>query len=158
MTVFFSAIFFSCNTKKTELDISNPFFTTYNTPFDVPPFEKIQAKHYMPAFEEGMVQGREELNKILANKAEPTFENTIIPFSEMGNLLNRVALVFFGLSSANTNDSLQNIEVEISPKLSQYSDEITLNPELFKKIKTVYDNQADLNLNEEQKYLSGKPV
>jgi len=68
-------------------------------------------------------------------------------------LLNKVAYVFFGLSSANTNDSLQNIEVEISPRLSQYSDEITLNPDLFKRIKFVYDNQSNLNLTNEQKYL-----
>lgn len=147
-------ILFSCKTEpKTELDMSNPFFTEYNTPFDVPPFEKVMAKHYMPAFEKGMDEGKAELNEILASKDEPTFDNTVVPFTEMGSLLNRVAYVFYGLSSANTNDSLQKIEMEISPKLSQYSDEITLNPDLFKKIKAVYDNQANLSLNEEQKFL-----
>lgn len=154
LAMFSTVILFSCKTEtKTDVDMNNPFFTAYNTPFDVPPFDKIMAKHYMPAFEKGMDEGRAELNKILSGKEEPTFENTIVPFSEMGGLLNRVAYVFYGLSSANTNDSLQKIEIEISPKLSQYSDEITLNPDLFRKIKTVYDNQATLNLNEEQKFL-----
>ncbi|HLN20066.1 MAG TPA: M3 family metallopeptidase [Bacteroidales bacterium] len=142
-----------CNRKAEEVDQSNPFFAQYDTPFNVPPFDKIKAKHYMPAFERGMQEGREELSKILSNKEEPTFENTIVPFSEMGDLLTRTNYVFFGLSSANTSDSIQNIEVEISPKLSQYSDEITLNPDLFKRIKSIYDRQAEMNLNEEQKYL-----
>ena len=153
LAMFSSTILISCKTKKAEIDMSNPFFTEYNTPFEVPPFEKIKAVHYLPAFEKGMADGREELHAILESKDAPTFENTVIPFSEMGTLLNRVAYVFFGLSSANTNDSLQNIEVEISPRLSQYSDEITLNPDLFKRIKSVYDNQSNQNLNEEQKYL-----
>lgn len=149
-----SVILFSCKSEpKTEVDMSNPFFTEYNTPFDVPPFEKVMAKHYMPAFEKGMEDGKTELAEILSSKEEPTFDNTVVPFSEMGVLLNKVAYVFYGLSSANTNDSLQKIEMEISPKLSQYSDEITLNPDLFRKIKAVYDNQSNLNLNEEQKFL-----
>jgi peptidyl-dipeptidase Dcp len=133
--------------------MNNPFFTEYNTPFGVPPFDKIQNKHYMPAFEKGMEEGREELLKIVGNKEEPTFENTIVPYSDMGELLNRVGYVFYGLSSANTNDSIQKIEMEISPRLSQYSDEITLNPDLFSRVKSVYDNQAKYNLNDEQKYL-----
>ncbi|HEX2969567.1 MAG TPA: M3 family metallopeptidase [Bacteroidales bacterium] len=153
LMIFSSVILFSCKTNKSEIDMSNPFFTEYNTPFGVPPFDKIQVKHYMPAFEKGMADGREELKKILASKDEPTFENTVVPFSEMGRLLNKVAYVFYGLSSANTNDSLQKIEVEISPKLSQYSDEVTLNPDLFRRIKAVYDNQSRFNLNDEQKYL-----
>lgn len=142
-----------CKTSKSDVDMSNPFFTEYNTPFEVPPFDRIHAKHYMPAFEKGMSDGRDELKKIIENKEEPTFDNTIVPFSEMGSLLNKVLYVFYGLSSANTNDSLQNLEVEISPRLSQYSDEIILNPDLFKKVKAVYDNQAGMNLNEEQKFL-----
>ncbi len=153
LSLISSAILFSCKSKNAVIDTSNPFFAEYSTPFEVPPFDKIHTSHYLPAFEKGMADGREELQKILENKDEPTFENTVVPFSEMGTLLNKVAYVFFGLSSANTNDSLQNIEVEISPRLSQYSDEITLNPDLFKRIKSVFDNQAGLNLNEEQKYL-----
>ena len=131
----------------------NPFFSDYKTPFDVPPFEKIKAKHYMPAFEKGMADGRKELGKILKNKQEPTFENTIGPYDKMGKLLRNVSVVFLELSSANTNDSLQKIEVEISPKLAGFRDEIGLNPELFKRVKSVYENQGKFNLNDEQKFL-----
>jgi peptidyl-dipeptidase Dcp len=134
-------------------DSGNPFFVKYDTPFEVPPFEKIRPEHYMPAFEKGMEEGREELARLLESGRKPSFENTIEPYSRMGELLNNVAYVFFALTSANTNDSLQNIEMEISPKLSAYSDEITLNPELFKRIKSVYDNQSKFKLNEEQKYI-----
>lgn len=136
-----------------QVDKSNPFFTTYNTPFDVPPFEKIMAKHYMPAFEKGMDDGRAELEALLKSNDEPTFNNTIVPFDNEGELLTKVSSVFFSQTSANTNDSLQKIEVEISPLLSTYRDEILLNPVLFKKVKSVYDNQAKFGLNPEQKFL-----
>jgi peptidyl-dipeptidase Dcp len=136
-----------------KIDTSNPFFTPYNTPFDVPPFEKIMAKHYMPAFEKGMTDGRTELAAMLKSKDEPTFDNTIVTFDNIGDLLTKVSAVFFSQSSANTNDSIQKIEVEISPLLSAYRDEILLNAELFKRVKSVYDNQAKFNLNPEQKFL-----
>ena len=84
---------------------------------------------------------------------EPTFENTIDPLDTAGKLLTNVSAVFFAQSSANTNDSLQKIEMEMSPKLSVYRDEILLNPVLFKKIKSIYENQAKFNLNDEQKFL-----
>ena len=139
--------------KQPQVDKSNPFFITYNTPFDVPPFEKIMAKHYMPAFEKGMADGRAELEALLKSNDEPTFINTIVPFDNEGELLTKVSSVFFSQTSANTNDSLQKIEVEISPLLSTYRDEILLNPVLFKKVKSVYDNQAKFGLNPEQKFL-----
>lgn len=142
----------SCN-RKADVDKNNPFFTEYDTPFNVPPFDKIMASHFIPAFEKGMEEGREELQTIISNREEPSFENTVVPFSEMGELLNKAAYVFYGLSSANTNDTIQDIEVEMSPKLSEYSDEITLNPELFQRIKSVYDRQSEMNLNDEQAYL-----
>jgi peptidyl-dipeptidase Dcp len=138
---------------KPVVDTSNPFFTTYNTPFEVPPFNKIMAKHYTPAFEKGMAEGRIDLEKILQNKEEPTFMNTIDPLDKMGQLLTKVSSVFFSQTSANTNDSLQKIEVEISPKLSEYQDEILLNPVLFQKVKAVYENQVKFNLDDEQKFL-----
>ena len=136
-----------------KVDTGNPFFTAYNTPFDVPPFEKILAKHYMPAFEKGMAEGRRDLAKILQNKEEPTFLNTIDPLDKMGKLLTKVSAVFFSQTSANTNDSLQKIEIEISPKLSAYRDEIFLNPVLFKRVKSIYENQTKFNLDDEQKFL-----
>jgi peptidyl-dipeptidase Dcp len=143
---------FGCKNQP-QVDTDNPFFVPYNTPFDVPPFEKIMAKHYMPAFEKGMADGRAELAEMLKSRKEPTFDNTIVKFDNVGDLLNKVSAVFFSQSSANTNDSLQKIEVEISPLLSAYRDEILLNPELFKRVKSVYDNQAKFNLNPEQKFL-----
>jgi peptidyl-dipeptidase Dcp len=139
--------------KEPEVDNSNPFFTAYNTPFDVPPFEKIMAKHYMPAFEKGMSEGKAEIEALLKSKSNPTFKNTILAFDNTGDLLSKVSQVFFAQAAANTNDSLQKIEREISPLLSAYRDEILLNPELFKRVKSVYDNQAKFKLNPEQIFL-----
>ena len=107
----------------------------------------------MPAFEEGMSAGRKEINAIVKNRKTPTFENTVEALDRSGELLTKVASVFFAQTSANTSDSLQNIEMEVSPLLAGYSDEILLNPGLFKKVKQVYDNQGDFNLNDEQKFL-----
>jgi peptidyl-dipeptidase Dcp len=149
----FSGLIFSSCKNQPVADKTNPFFSEYNTPFNVPPFEKIMAKHYMPAFEKGMVDGRKEIETLVKNKQEPTFENTIEALDKSGDLLTRVSSVFFAQTSANTNDSLQNIEVEISPKLASFRDEISLNPYLFKKVKYVYDNQSKFNLNQEQKFL-----
>jgi len=134
-------------------DKNNPFFSEFDTPFNVPPFEKIMARHYMPAFEKGMTEGRKEIEKIVGNKEEPTFVNTIEALDRSGEMLTRVASVFFGQSNANTNDSLQTIEVEISPKLAAFNDEILLNPALFSRIKHVYENKASYGLDSEQTYI-----
>jgi peptidyl-dipeptidase Dcp len=142
-----------CKTVEAPKPAGNPFFSAYNTPFDVPPFEKIMAKHYIPAFEKGMAQGKEGLEKILKNTEEPTFINTIGPLDTLGKLLNNVSAVFFGQSSANTNDSLQQIEMDITPKLSVYRDEIFLNPFLFQRVKSIYDNQDKFTLTDEEKFL-----
>jgi peptidyl-dipeptidase Dcp len=142
----------SCKNEK-QVDKSNPFFSEFNTPFQVPPFEKIMAKHYMPAFEKGMADGRKEIEQIVKNKQTPTFENTVLAMDKAGELLSNVSSVFFSQATANTNDSIKKIEVEISPKLAAYNDEIRLNPGLFSKVKYVYDNQARLNLNPEQSFI-----
>jgi peptidyl-dipeptidase Dcp len=136
-----------------KIDMSNPFLNEYKTPFDVPPFEKIMARHYIPAFEKGMADCKIEIEILIKDSKEPDFENTINALDKSGALLSNISLVFFSQTQANTNDSLQNIEVEISPKLSAFQDEIRLNPKLFKKVKSVYENQAKLNLNDEQKFL-----
>jgi peptidyl-dipeptidase Dcp len=140
-------------TESADQQKNNPFFAAYNTQFNVPPFEKISASHYTPALEKGMAEGRRDLEKILQNKEEATFQNTIEPLDTMGKLLTKVASVFFAQTSANTNDSLQKIEMEITPKLSDYRDGIYLNPVLFQRVKTIYEKQADFNLNDEQKFL-----
>jgi peptidyl-dipeptidase Dcp len=143
---------YSCKNEK-QVDKSNPFFSEFNTPFNVPAFEKIKAKHYMPAFEKGMAEGRRDIENLIKNKQTPTFENTVVALDNAGELLTNVSAVFFSQASANTNDSLQNIEMEISPKLAAYNDEIRLNPDLFRKVKYVFDNQAQSNLNPEQTFI-----
>ena len=152
LTWLLAIVSFSCKNEP-KVDSGNPFFTEYKTPFDVPPFEKIMAKHYMPAFEKGMADCKNEIDDLLKSTKEPDFENTINSLDKSGALLSRISSVFFNQTQANTNDSLQNIEVEITPKLSTFQDEIRLNPELFKKVKSVYDNQAKFKLNDEQKFL-----
>ena len=149
-----SIVVAGCKTRPAaQVDKSNPFFSPYNTQFDVPPFEKIMAKHYMPAFLKGMADGRIDIEKIANSKEGPTFQNTVETFDKAGQLLTDVSAVFFCQSSANTNDSLQKVEVEVSPLLSSYHDEILLNSALFKRIKYVYDNSAELKLTAEQQFL-----
>lgn len=134
-------------------DKTNPLLNKFDTPFEVPPFEKIMAKHYLPAFNIAMEEGRKQIDAIAKDKSKPTFKNTIEAFDNAGQLLNTISLVFGSQASANTNDSLMKLEVEVNPMLSRYHDEILLNADLFKKIKSVYDNQADFSLNAEQKFL-----
>jgi peptidyl-dipeptidase Dcp len=148
-----AVIFISSCKNEPKTDLKNPFFSDYKTPFDVPPFEKIMAKHYLPAFEKGMSDCLKEIDIILKDSRKPDFENTIIAFDKSGALITKVSSVFFSQSQANTNDSLQKIEVDISPKLASFQDEIRLNPDLFKKVKVIYEDQANLNLNDEQKFL-----
>ncbi len=143
-----------CKSKPvTEVKNSNPFFAAYNTPFDVPPFEKIMAKHYMPAFVKGMADGREEIKSISNNTSIPTFQNTIEALDKAGELLTKVSSVFFSQTSANTNDSLQKVEVGVSPLISTYRDEILLDSALFRRIKTLFDGKDKLSLNPEQDYM-----
>ena len=131
----------------------NPFFSEFNTPFKVPPFELIQPEHYIPAFEKGMAEHKDEIEKFIKSKKEPTFENTIEAFDKSGQLLGKVASVFFSQSSANTNEELQKIQMDISPKLAAHRDEINLNPILFERVKLVYENRDQFNLNDEQLFL-----
>jgi len=152
ISAFAFTLMAGCKSKQAAV-ISNPFFTAFNTPFEVPPFEKIKPEHYIPAFEKGMAQGKAGLEKILLNKEEPTFLNTIYPLDTLGKLLTNVSAVFFSQSSANTNDSIQQIEMDITPKLSVYRDEIFLNPVLFQKVKSIYENQTKFNLDNEEKFL-----
>lgn len=139
-------------TRQPETDSSNPFLTPYNTPFNVPPFEKIMAKHYMPAFEKGIEEGRRDIQKIAGNREKPTFTNTVEAYDKAGELLTRVMMVFLAQSAANTNDSLQMIQMEISPKFAGFMDEVLMNADLFQRIKSVYENQGEFNLNPEQKF------
>ncbi len=137
------------NCKKEKMT-ENPFFSEYNTPFGVPPFDRIDTTHYMPAFEEGMKQQNAEI-EILVNKAEePSFENTILAFDRSGKLLTDVRYVFFNLKEANTNDQMQAIARRIDPVLTKHRDDIYLNEKLFARIKAVYEKRNTSNLDSAQ--------
>lgn len=128
----------------------NPFFETYTTPYEVPPFDLIKNEHFKPAILEGIRKQEAEINAIVSNTDKPTFENTILAMENSGKLLAKVSTVFYNLNSANTNEEIQAIAKELAPKLSAHNDNINLNEVLFKKIKIVWSNQANLNLNKEQ--------
>ncbi len=145
-----AALLMGCGQDKNS---GNPFMTEYNTPFQVPPFEQIKLEHYKPAFLLGMEQQAAEVDAIVNNPEAPTFENTIVALDQSGNLLRRVSMVFYGLNSANTNKEMQDLSREISPLTSKHSDDINLNPELFARVKAVYDNQDQMDLTKEQKKL-----
>ena len=129
---------------------ANPFFGKYKTPHETTPFNKIKVTDYEPAFEEGMRQHQKEIDVIINQRAIPTFENTIEALDASGKLLNRVANVFFALLEAESNDDMIEISQRISPKLTEHSNNITLNEKLFERVKFVYDKRNDLNLTAEQ--------
>ena len=146
-------IFPSCS-KTTEAPAAeNPFFSEYNTPFKVPPFDIIKPEHFIPAFEKGMEENKADIEAIVNNTEAPSFDNTIVALSRSGKLLSKVSKVFYGLSSANTNDELKEIQKEMSPRLAAHQDEINLNKKLFERVKAEYEQRDKLNLNNEQMYL-----
>jgi peptidyl-dipeptidase Dcp len=149
VAVFLVIIVLTSGFKK-EVKSDNPFFSTYDTPFQVPPFEKIKAEHYMPAYLKGFEQQKSEIKAIINNPAEPTFENTIKELEYSGELLTKVSRVFGALNSANTNDTLQKISRELAPLASRNRDDINLNDTLFRKVKRVYDNREKFRLTEEE--------
>ena len=134
----------------------NPFFTEFKTPFGVPPFDIIKEDHYKPAFKKGIEQQQKEIEAIVSNTEEPTFENTIEALEKSGKLLTKVENVFDNMKSANTNETLQKIAKDISPMLSKHQDDIRLNAKLFKRVKTVYEKRKELKLSAEQKTLLEK--
>ncbi len=134
---------------------TNPFFEYKNwkTPHGTYPFNEIHAEHYMPAFEEAFKQGLQDIDKIVNNPAAPTFANTIEAYEASGEMLSIVAGCFYNLTSAETNDTLQQISMELSPKMSEYSANIRLNEGLFQRIKAVYEQRDKLKLNKAQRKL-----
>jgi len=142
-------IFSACSKKQAE----NPFLGEYNTPFQVPPFDKIKTEHYLPAFAEGIKQHDADIKAIAESKEAPTFENTIVALDASGALLNRVSIVFFNLKGVISDTAMQNVEAKVAPMLSKHSDDITFNKPLFERVKTVYDQRQTLKLNTEQNRL-----
>ncbi len=145
-----AGIAFSCSQPTKTIQEMNPFFETYTAPFEVPPFDKIQNAHYLPAFQEGMKQHNVEIDKIATNIAAPDFANTIEALDRSGDLLRKVSTVFFNIKDCNTNDSINTIAEEVAPQLSQHNDAIMLNEALFARVKAVYDQKESLQLNPEQ--------
>jgi peptidyl-dipeptidase Dcp len=143
----------SCVKQEKKSAVKNPFLEAYNTPFDVPPFDKIMNSHYLPAFEEGMKQQNAEIKNITDSDQPADFANTIEALEYSGSLLQRVNRVFSNLKEAVTNDSLQEIARTVAPLLSKHEDAINLNEQLFARVKAVYDQKNSLSLNQEQSRL-----
>ena len=125
----------------------------FNTKYETAPFQEIKEENYLPAFRELIAQSEKEIDTIANNPAEATFENTIEALAYSGEQLDRVSSIFFNLNSAETNDEIQKIAQEVSPILTEFSSKISQNEKLFQRIKKVFDEKENLNLNEEQKTL-----
>ena len=129
------------------------FYTEFDTPYGMPPFDQITNDDFRPAFEKGIEQQAEEIEAIVNNPEAPTFENTIVALDNSGAILTRVSRVFYGLSGAETNDEIKAIAEELSPILSEHSDNISLNSKLFERINTLHKNVDNLGLTTEQERL-----
>ena len=140
------AIIMSCG----NMETSNPFLTDSKAPFGAPEFDKIQNEHYLPAFEKGIEEAKAEIDAIVANTEEPTFENTIEAMENSGRTLNKVAGVFYNLMEANTNDQMQEIAEKVAPMMTEYSMYVSLNDALFQKVKAVYEKKDELGLDKDQ--------
>jgi peptidyl-dipeptidase Dcp len=157
LSLIFGLLFFSCSKQPAErTEGENPFFAAFDTPYGVPPFDKIEEEHYVPAFKEGIEQEKVEIDTIATNSETPTFENTIEALEGTGDLLQRVSNTFDVLNNSMTNAKMQAIDEEMAPLLSKHQDDIMLNVKLFQRIKAVYEQRNDLNLNVEQAKLLDK--
>ena len=137
------ALISSCNMK-------NPLLTESSAPFGAPEFDKIEDAHYLPAFEAAIAVAKAEIDAIIANPDEPTFENTIEAMEYAGETLNTVAGIFYNLMEANTNDAMQETAEQISPMLTEYSMYVSLNNDLFQRVKAVYEKKDELGLAQDQ--------
>ena len=129
---------------------ANPFFQAWNTPFGVPPFEQIKNEHFLPALKKGIEEERREVVAIAKNPQAASFSNTIEALDRAGELLEKVQSVFSNLTSAETNDRLQEIQKEVAPLLAGLRDDILLDPQLFARVKAVWEQRGKLKLNAEQ--------
>ena len=143
----------SCKTEANMTD-NNPLLKPFNTPHQTAPFNQLTEELFMPAFEKALKDGRSDIQEIIHNPDEPTFENTIEKMEKAAELLGRISSIFFNLNSAETNDKIQSIAREVSPMLSDFSNDIWLNEKLFERVKKVYDtHSSSSSLTEEQKKL-----
>ena len=144
------AILAAANTSCTTSMETNPLLTESTAPFGAPQFDQIKDEHYLPAFEQAIAEAKAEIDAIIANPAEPTFENTIEAMEYAGQTLNTVAGIFYNLMEANTNDKMQEIAEKVSPMLTEYSMYVSLNNDLFQKVKAVYEKKDELGLAQDQ--------
>ena len=137
------ALLNSCN-------MENPLLTESKLPYGAPQFDKIRNEHYLPAFEQGIKEAKEEIDAIVNNPEEPTFENTVEAMEYAGSTLERVSGIFFNLMEADTNDEMQEIAEKVSPMLTEYSMYVNLNEKLFQRVKAVYEKKESLGLEKDQ--------
>ena len=130
-------------------ETTNPFFVDSTLPYGMPPFDLIENEHYVPAFERGMAEQSTEIETIASNPEAATFENTIVAMERSGQLLERAQRVFFSLSAAHINDTMQEIQTEMAPKFSAHNDNILLNGELFARVSSLYESRGSLGFDAE---------
>ncbi|WP_227496623.1 M3 family metallopeptidase [Massilia litorea] len=150
---FAGAAFAAPTGSGTVLDASNPFAKPSALPFNYPAFDKIKDEHFLPAYAAGMREQLREIAGIANNPKAPTFDNTIVAMERSGQMLARVSAVFSNLQTANTNDRLDAVDREMSPKLAAHNDAIYLNPKLFKRVETLHARREKLGLDAEAKFL-----
>lgn len=124
----------------------NPILTDYQTPFEIPPFEQIKAEDYMPALRKAIDAQRAEVEAVVSNPDEPTFENTVLAIDRSGKLAEKVVMLFSALDEANSTDEIAAVAEEFYPVYQQWGDEMAMNPQLFARIKSVYDRRGSLGL------------
>ena len=147
-----------CACGQQAADTGNPFLSEFETPYGTPDFDRIKVEHYEPAFLKGIEQQNGEIKAIVENPEEPNFENTIVALDNSGEILARVSGVFFALTEADTNDEMMALEAKIAPMLSEHSDNIFLNQELYKRVAAVHaqEEAGKIQLTTEQHYLLDK--
>ncbi|WP_297333980.1 M3 family metallopeptidase [Flavobacterium sp.] len=152
------SITMSCNkeNKAESFGEYNPLLASYETPYQVPPFEQIENRHYKPAMLEAIKVHDKELKAIAENKEQPNFANTIVALENSGTLLNNITTVFYNLNSANTNEEMQAIAQEMAPELAKHKDNLYLNEKLFARVQQIWDRQLQLDLSAEQAKLLEK--
>ncbi len=152
-------ITFSCKNNDMNQNTApadNPLLSTFSTPYGVPPFDLIRDEHYKPAFEAAMVIHKSEIDSIASIAATPDFNNTIVALDGAGSMLSRISNIFFNMTGAHTNETLEKISVEMAPVLAKHYDYIALHQKLFERVKSVWDNKASFQLSEEQNELLEK--
>ena len=153
-TLFLAMTLVCCKSEKRTGE--NPFFVEWNTPYGVPPFDRIAPEHFLPALERGMSLHDAEIDAITSNNDEATFENVILAYDNSGKMLAQVSLIFEMLCAAENTPELEKLQVEVAPLLAAHADKIRLNEQLFDRVKEVYDRRATLDLDAEQMRLLEK--